>query len=236
MVTSSPPALGLACEPAEEDVMRRDPVEKGRLLLNRLVYIDTLFYGSVIGILSLANFVLVAFVYGNGTSHTSNCNYELTDECEHLFRARAATFATTTLLLLLHAYNCKNLHTSLFKMKIVDNKPLLWSILFGIVTLIPTFYIPVVYDNVFYQAPIDWEWGITLGAALLFVVASELYKAFIRPGQVDKEKRAAAERKRQRLQRIETGGLRLVISSSQLQDEEEGGAGKKEPEAKSFRQ
>lgn len=29
-VTSSPPALGLACEAAEEDVMQRDPVEPGR--------------------------------------------------------------------------------------------------------------------------------------------------------------------------------------------------------------
>lgn len=30
MVTSSPPALGLACEAAEADVMAREPVEKGR--------------------------------------------------------------------------------------------------------------------------------------------------------------------------------------------------------------
>ena len=53
MVTSSPPALGLACEAAEVDVMAREPVEKGRLLANRLVVGDTLFYGAVSGVLDV---------------------------------------------------------------------------------------------------------------------------------------------------------------------------------------
>lgn len=77
MVTSSPPALGLACEAAEPDVMKREPVMKGRLLANRLQVVDTLFYGAVSGVLALLCFVFVAYVAGPGVAHTHNCNYIL---------------------------------------------------------------------------------------------------------------------------------------------------------------
>jgi hypothetical protein len=67
---------------------------------------------------SLANFVLV--IYANdlvGLHRTQNCNYNLAG-CENVFRARATTFATTTVLLLIHAYNCKNLGASLWTMNV----------------------------------------------------------------------------------------------------------------------
>jgi hypothetical protein len=57
--------------------METPPVEKGRLLMNKPLYIDTLFYGTVIGALSLASFVVVAYLDGDGVSRTRNCNYEL---------------------------------------------------------------------------------------------------------------------------------------------------------------
>ena len=44
-------ALGLACEKAEPDVMQRPPVEKGKLLVNRVLFADTLWYGFVMGVL-----------------------------------------------------------------------------------------------------------------------------------------------------------------------------------------
>jgi hypothetical protein len=123
----------------------------------------------------------------------------------HLFRARSASFGTATLLLLLHAYNCKNLAVSLTKMTLMDNKVLFWyvevqhesgrllanmcrmvmmmmtilflrllanicrmvimmmtmmmmilfllrSVVGGILTLIPTFYVPIVYEKVGYHS------------------------------------------------------------------------------------
>lgn len=44
-------ALGLACEKAEPDVMRKPPAEKGKLLVNRVLGFDTLWYGCVMGLL-----------------------------------------------------------------------------------------------------------------------------------------------------------------------------------------
>lgn len=57
--------------------MEEPPVEKGRLLINLPLAIDTLYYGAIIALLSLANFAVVAFVDGDGVAHTRNCNYEL---------------------------------------------------------------------------------------------------------------------------------------------------------------
>lgn len=52
-------------------------MEKGRLLLNRPLFVDTLYYGSIIAALSLANFAVVAYLDGPGVANTRNCNYEL---------------------------------------------------------------------------------------------------------------------------------------------------------------
>ena len=53
------------------------------------------------------NFIIV--VYANdsvGLQRTRDCNYSMAG-CENVYRARAATFVTTAVLLLIHGYNCK---------------------------------------------------------------------------------------------------------------------------------
>ncbi|GAB5037413.1 potassium sodium efflux p-type fungal-type, partial [Nannochloropsis oceanica] len=213
MVTSTPPALGLACEKAEPDVMRKPPAEKGKLLVNRVLGFDTLWYGCVMGLLGLVNFSLV--VYANddvGLHRTSACNHNLAG-CENVYRARATTFATTTILLLIHAYNCKGLGTSLGKMNFFENRLLFGSVLLGIVTLLPIIYIPSVAENVFYQAPISWEWGLVLGACVIFIFCSEVYKACIRPYIVRLYLEAAERRRQANDSLFDVAGMELVVLS-----------------------
>jgi P-type Na+/K+ transporter len=173
------------------------------------MWVDTSFYGGLVGALSLANFVVVAYLDGPGVAHTSNCNGQLNDTCRHVFRARSAAFGTMTLLLLLHAYNCKDLAVSITRMTLLDNRALLWSVLAGVLTLIPTFYTPVVYDKVFYQAPIDWEWGIILGAAVVFVLLSEAFKC-VRPTLLGK----TADPTKGRVAVVDAGGIELVVHTA----------------------
>lgn len=151
-------------------------------------------YGAAIGTLALLSFVTVAYIAGSGTAHTSGCNHDMTRECMHLFRARSAAFACLTSLLLLHAYNCKDLRRSLTHMRIADNRALMCSVLLGFVTLVPTFYVPLVGERVFYHAPIDWEWALVLGSAVLFVAFSEAYKAWVRPCIAHRKALGAASR------------------------------------------
>jgi len=58
---------------------------------------------------------------------TKNCNHDIAG-CEHAFKGRAVTFATTTILLLIHAYNCKNLKGSLLKMNVRGEGASSWDL------------------------------------------------------------------------------------------------------------
>ena len=79
----------------------------------------------------MANFLILTYGDGHGIEATSHCNYVFDETCMHIFRARGACFATVTLLLLIHTYNCKNLAVSLFEMPLLDNKVLLAAFFFG---------------------------------------------------------------------------------------------------------
>ena len=44
-----------------------------------------------------------------------------------VFEARGTVFATLTIMLMVHALECKHLEMSLFQMNLLDNRFLLWS-------------------------------------------------------------------------------------------------------------
>ena len=67
----------------------------------------------------------------------------------------------------------------------------------GIVTLLPVIYVRSLAENVFYQAPIIWEWGLVLGACVIFIVCSEAYKAWMRPHIVRLVKKEGGEREKE---------------------------------------
>ncbi|CAJ0833816.1 10045_t:CDS:10 [Entrophospora sp. SA101] len=90
MVTSSPPAMGLGVERASKDIMRYPPQSR-RGLFSWEVIGDTLFYGCIMGGLTLTNFSIVIYAAGDGNLG-SGCNHSLNpeteDACEQVFRAR----------------------------------------------------------------------------------------------------------------------------------------------------
>ena len=54
------------------------------------------------------------------------------------------------------------------------------AVILGIASIPVTVYVPVLNTQVFYQGPIDWEWGVVFGMTILFVVLAELWKALVR--------------------------------------------------------
>jgi hypothetical protein len=54
------------------------------------------------------------------------------------------------------------------------------TVIVGIVVSVPTLYIPGVYDGVFKQAPIDQEWAVVGVCLVVFVAATEAFKAIKR--------------------------------------------------------
>jgi len=75
--------MGLGVEKADPDIMRYPPRSRKRGLFTTEVLMDIIFYGIVIGGLTLGSFVYVIFVLGQGLIGTG-CNVHCTMLIERL--------------------------------------------------------------------------------------------------------------------------------------------------------
>ncbi|KAI5860007.1 potassium/sodium eff [Durotheca rogersii] len=187
MLTSSFPAFGLGRERASRDVMRKPPHDSKRGVFTNQIIIDMLVYGLLMGILSLMTFVII--IYGvNDGQLGRDCNSHFTDQCEAVFRARATVFAEITWLILISAWEFKDMRRSMFRLNpdnhskfaffqdLYENKFLFWAVVIGAVSVFPVVYIPVVNTSVFKHKGISWEWSLAVAATIIFVAGMELWK------------------------------------------------------------
>ncbi|KAI9596567.1 hypothetical protein BDF19DRAFT_394346 [Syncephalis fuscata] len=179
MITSSPPAMALGVEPATKDIMLRPPRRIGTGLFSPEIICDIMYYGVWMGALTLSNFVLVIYGFGDGQLG-NDCNHVFSNACELVFKARGTGYATLTLLILAHGFNCRTLRTPQWTprniRRLSKSKPLLLSVLLGILLLFPALYIPVINTEVFKHTSLTWEWALVLIALVIFILISELYR------------------------------------------------------------
>jgi P-type Na+/K+ transporter len=187
MLTSSFPAFGLGREQASRVVMRKPPHDKRRGVFTNQILVDMVVYGLLMGVLALMTFVVVA--YGANDGHLGvDCNRAYSEACEPVFRARATIFAELTWLILISAWEFKDLRRSMFRLNpdsrscfpffrdVYENRFLFWAVIIGGLSVFPVVYIPVVNTNVFKHTAITWEWAIVVSALILFVAGVELWK------------------------------------------------------------
>ncbi|ORX93774.1 potassium/sodium efflux P-type ATPase [Basidiobolus meristosporus CBS 931.73] len=179
MVTSSPPAMSLGLELANPLTMRVPPRPTRRGLFNYEAIADIVLYGAMMGLIALADFIIVVYGFGNGSLGTE-CNRSYSDSCDEVFRARGTVFTTLTLLFLIHAYNCRSLRQPQWLPKswkgLFENKALVGSFTLGVILIFPILYIPYLNTDVFKHKALTWEWGVVAVSVVIFIVFSELYK------------------------------------------------------------
>lgn len=187
MVTSSFPAFGLGREPAAQDVMRKPPQDKRRGVFTNQIIVDMIVYGVIMGACTMCTFVII--IYGaNGGNLGANCNTADSPACTAVFRARAATFAELTWLILISAWEFKSLRRSMFRLNpdddsrfpffkdIYSNRFLFWSVIIGALSVFPVVYIPYLNTKFFKHEGISWEWALSVGFTVVFVAAIEGWK------------------------------------------------------------
>ncbi|KUJ18011.1 potassium/sodium efflux P-type ATPase [Mollisia scopiformis] len=193
MLTSSFPAFGLGREKASSDIMRRPPHSMKFGVFTPQIMVDMLVYGILMGTCTLLTFVIIIYgVYdgrlGRDCNRTYNTdNYQ--DTCEPVFRARAAVFAELTWLILVSAWEFKSIRRSMFRLNpesesrfpffkdIFENRFLFWAVVIGALSVFPAVYIPGLNTKVFKHVGISWEWALSAGAVLVFVLGIEAWKA-----------------------------------------------------------
>ncbi|KHN95063.1 P-type Na+-ATPase [Metarhizium album ARSEF 1941] len=187
MVTSSFPAFGLGREAAAADVMRKPPQDKRRGVFTNQIIVDMVVYGVIMGACTMCTFCII--IYGaNGGNLGENCNTEYTDACDAVFKARAATFAELTWLILISAWEFKSLRRSMFRLNpdddsrfpvlkdLYSNRFLFWSVILGGLSVFPVVYIPFLNTRFFKHKGISWEWALAVGFTVVFVAGIEAWK------------------------------------------------------------
>lgn len=190
MLTSSFPAFGLGREKASSDVMRRRPRDGKRGVFTPQVIVDMVVYGTIMGTCTLLTFVIIVYGSGNGALG-EDCNGTYNNSCDVVFRARSAVFAGLTWLILVSAWEFKSLRQSMFSLDpatargtrfpffkdVYENKFLFWAVIVGALSVFPAVYIPVLNTAVFKHKGIGWEWALSGGAVVVFVLGVEAWKA-----------------------------------------------------------
>ncbi|KAH6994249.1 hypothetical protein EDB82DRAFT_188753 [Fusarium venenatum] len=187
MATSSFPAFGLGREQGAQDIMRKPPQDKKRGVFTNQIIVDMIVYGIIMGACTMCTFVII--IYGaNGGNLGNECNQRYSEACIPVFKARAATFAELTWLILISAWEFKSLRRSVFRLNpdddsrfpvfkdIYSNRFLFWSVIIGGLSVFPVVYIPVLNHKFFKHTGITWEWALAVGFTIVFVAGIELWK------------------------------------------------------------
>ena len=153
LVTDSLPALALAVDPAEKDVMTRKPLKPGKGIFTKGMTWRIVYQGIMIGLLTLA-----AFCIGLATPESSlpevynNEGVRLSNEEVKVEIGQTMAFTVLALSELVHVFNIRNNKKSIFKTGIFNNSKSILAIavsaaLMFVILLIPSlrqiFSIPV---------------------------------------------------------------------------------------------
>ena len=138
LVTDSLPALALAVDPAEKDVMERKPNKAGKGIFTKGMTWRIVYQGVMIGLLTLA-----AFIIGLATPEQDLPVIEgLSKEEVKVEIGQTMAFTVLALSELVHVFNIRNNKKSIFKTKVFNNKMLLGAIGLSAFLMLIILFIP----------------------------------------------------------------------------------------------
>ena len=135
LVTDSLPALALAFDPANSDIMDRKPLKPSKGVFTKGMTWRVIYQGIMIGILTL-----VAFMIGLATTNEPIGNLSLEESKIEVGQTMA--FATLALAELVHVFNVRNNKKSIFKTGIFNNIKLIGAVLVSALLMIVILVIP----------------------------------------------------------------------------------------------
>jgi P-type Ca2+ transporter type 2C len=184
LITDGAPALALAVEKGDPDIMHQKPRAKNEPIVNRSMTI-----GLIVQTFAQTGAVLTAFAFGllwhleAGAIVTGNPLLYL---LQHDWRgvdvqtAETMAFVTLSLCELFRAYTVRSERTSLFSIGVFSNRYMQYAVGLSIVLLILVVYVPFLQPIFNTHAPSLTEWMLVIGLALIPAIAEEITKFFLR--------------------------------------------------------
>ena len=175
LVTDSLPALALAVDPAEDDVMKRKPKKQKGVFTKGMTF-RVIYQGFMIGLITLAAFIIgiatpedqLPVVYHNGV--------QLSAQEVKVEIGQTMAFVVLAFSELVHVFNIRNNKKSIFKTRPFNNKVLLLAIAASAALMIIILFIPALRN--LFSIPV-LPWGNVLeiiGLVLLPIVIVEIFK------------------------------------------------------------
>ena len=190
LITDGAPALALAMEKGDPDIMDQKPRAKNEPIVNRSMGI-----GIIVQTIAQTSAVLGAFVMGlawhleAGAVLPSGMNV-LSFVLSHDWRgvdvqtAETMAFVTLSLAELFRAYTVRSERASIFQIGFFSNKYMQYAVGISIALLLLVCAVPFlqpIFNTHFLSGR---EWGLVLGLALMPAVAEEITKFFLRRSRV----------------------------------------------------
>ncbi len=171
LITDSLPALALAFDPANEDIMKRKPTKPNQGVFTKGMSWRVIYQGMMIGLLTLAAFVI-------GLATTNEPINGLSLDRSKIEVGQTMAFVTLALSELVHVFNIRDNKKSIFKTNIFNNSKLILAIIASAALMIVILAIPGL-RNVF-SIPVLPTKNIVELVILIFapLVIVEIFKLF----------------------------------------------------------
>ena len=159
LVTDGAPALALATEKGDPDIMSRKPRPKNEPIINRFMQL-----GIFIQTIAITGVTLAAYFLGLSLQP---------DQPEF---AEAMAFVTLSLSELVRAYTARSEYYPLLKIGIFTNRNMNLALLFSAALIFAVIYIPF-FNPIFNTVPLGWQqWEVLLPLLLVPSLAAEAVK------------------------------------------------------------
>ena len=191
LITDGAPALALAMEKGDPDVMQVPPRPKSESILNgpirtgiliQTIAQTTAVLGAfILGLLWTAE-AAGAAIGGNWVQLLFSYNWEMVD----IRTAETMAFATLTLCELFRAYTVRSERASVFSLGFFSNRWMQYAVGFSLLVLLAICLIPPLQPIFSTHYLTAVEWGVVLAFALIPAVTEEITKFFFRRLQLSR--------------------------------------------------
>lgn len=186
MVTDGAPALALAKEPGDPNVMKRAPRPKTEPIIHGPVRLGIVIQTFTQSFATLAAFALGLTWHLQATNALpENANpflflFQYNWTGVNVMHAETMAFITLSMCELFRAFTCRSERLSLFQLGIFSNPWLVIAVAASVFMLVITVLIPWLRP-IFDTTPLTlFEWEVVIGLALIPAVSEEITKWFLR--------------------------------------------------------
>jgi len=159
LVTDGAPALALATEDGDPDIMERKPRPKSEPIINRFMQL-----GIGLQTLAISGVTLSAYFMGINL-HPEQPEF-----------AEAMAFVTLSLSELVRAYTARSEYYPLYKIGWFSNRNMNYAVLLSVLLILAIIYIPF-FNPIFNTVPLGWQqWEVLLPLLLIPSAVAEVVK------------------------------------------------------------